>query len=211
MNAEPLPLVWSYGYGVLDEQNHTLSNYQDLPFCDGSQYQGGRVVPDPALGWVFLTADGGHPGNDHKHVAVMRWTAPETMTVSVSGTLSHDKEPGDGVRGHIFATGKLIAGPWNIHQTAASTDVKSVDVQKGDTLDFVVDIYRLLNHDSFSWSPTIVQQVETATAGANPNKQARSWNYTQDFQSLESPALAITPLQNVAQVLLMSNEFHFVD
>ncbi|TWU21702.1 Planctomycete cytochrome C [Novipirellula galeiformis] len=203
------PSYWSYGYGDVATDPETLSKFAALPFFDGVQFRGGPKLPDPKLGWVFLDATGGHPGNTPRHASVIRWTAPTAITVSVTGTLAHEREPGDGIRGQIFAAGRRIAGPFTLHQDSVDTPIESVTLAAGETLDFVVDVNGKLGHDSFAWSPTIVELVpEPSTSEAEP-PAARSWNYSDQFRPKDP--IRITPLQSVAQVLLMSNEFHFID
>src|SRR5690606_9949200 len=130
------------------------------------------------------------PGNDLQHAAVIRWTAPADMVVSVNGTLKHEHEQGDGVRGQIFAAGRRIAGPFILHQDSVATHVESISLAQGETLDFIVDIHGGLSYDSFAWSPTIVELPaarsatapesavdvkSTAIADSSPPK---SWNYS---------------------------------
>jgi hypothetical protein len=192
-----------------------LAEFAALPFFNGTQFQGGVGLPDAKLGWVFLNAGGGHPGNDLQHAAVIRWTAPDDMIVSVSGTLGHNQEPGDGVRGQIFAAGRRIAGPFILHQNSIATDVESISLAKGETIDFVVDIHGGLSYDSFSWSPTIAElaaeppRSTTESAANAASTPLRSWNYSEQFRGVDP--IKMTPLQSLAQVLLMSSEFHFVD
>ncbi len=213
----PPPSYWSYGYGDIARDPDKLTEFAALPFFNGTQFQGGPQLPDASLGWVFLNAQGGHPGNNLQHAAVIRWTAPDDMIVSISGTLGHDDEPGDGVRGQIFAAGQRIAGPFVLHQDSVATNVESISLAQGEAFDFIVDIHGGLNYDSFSWSPTIAElPSEPSTSAADAKSAAtadpsppRSWNYSEQFR--EADPIPMTPLQSLAQVLLMSNEFHFVD
>ncbi|QDS91565.1 Planctomycete cytochrome C [Roseimaritima multifibrata] len=203
------PSNWSYGYADVATDPDVLGKFAKLPFFNGTQFQGGPNLPDGKLGWVFLNATGGHPGNTPKTAAVIRWTAPSDMNVSVTGTLTHDKEPGDGIRGQIFAGGRRIAGPFVLHQDSVDTPVESVSLASGETLDFVVDIHGALGHDSFAWSPTIAEVASDPSTSKTEPPAVQSWNYGDQFRP-EDP-IRITPLQGVAQVLLMSNEFHFID
>lgn len=209
----PKPTNWKYGYASLQNDGKKLVGFQPLPHWTGAQYQGGDRLPDGKLGWVFLNKSGGHPGNNLDHVAVMRWTAPEDISVSIKGLFKHAKQPGDGVRGRLFAGGRLLAGPWVVHQKSVETNLESVALKKGETIDFVVDIYKVLNSDSFEWSPTItaVDAKAVAVTGANEpgGNKAKSWNYSTDFRAVE--AEQITSWQSVAQILLLSNEFQFVN
>src|SRR5690606_8758802 len=87
---------WSYGYGaVAEEQGHT-TGFTPLPYFDGHAWQGGPQFPDGPLGWVQLTAEGGHPGNDRAHAVIRRWTAPADLQLQIRTTLKPEPAPGDG-------------------------------------------------------------------------------------------------------------------
>jgi hypothetical protein len=75
-----------------------------------------------------------------------------------------------------------------------------IDVQAGETLDFIVDIDRELNSDQFDW------EIEITQPGS---ESAQRWNSTKDFPVPPNPEL--TPLEQLVQVLFCSNEFLFVD
>ncbi|QDU79516.1 Planctomycete cytochrome C [Polystyrenella longa] len=218
-HEQPLEIVkspWQYGYGAYDEANSLLTSFTPLPHWTGDQLQGGTNLPDSKLGWVYLNSTGGHPGNNLQHVAVVRWTAPKAMTVSINGLFKHTLTPGDGVRGRIHVGGKQIAGPWVIHQSEVRTDVETVSLKEGESLDFVVDILKELNNDMFEWSPVITEIPAqlAAVEGAQPNVTEKptptTWNYTEEFHDPNGPT-RISPWQSLAQILLLSNEFQFVD
>ena len=77
VSAEPCPqpadpaagdaglAIWLWRIGPGDGQ--TLKDFHALPYFSGSAWQGGPHWPDANLGWVQLTAQGGHPGNDLQH------------------------------------------------------------------------------------------------------------------------------------------------
>ena len=71
-------------------------------------------------------------------------------------------------------------------------------VKAGDTLDFIVDIGGTLNSDQFLWVPVIT------TNGAK-------WDARAEFNGPNPPPQLLTPWEQYAQVLLLSNEFAFVD
>ena len=60
-------------------QAQRVASFEPLPHFTGAAWQGGAAWPDGKLGWVQLTAAGGHPGNDLAHAAIRRWTAPRDM------------------------------------------------------------------------------------------------------------------------------------
>ncbi|MBX3439711.1 MAG: PSD1 domain-containing protein, partial [Planctomycetaceae bacterium] len=78
--ATPPPPItapdWQYGYGALNEESQRVDGFTPLPHFTGNAWQGGANYPDAELGWVQLTASGGHPGNDRQHASIRRWTAP---------------------------------------------------------------------------------------------------------------------------------------
>ena len=191
---------WSYGFGTYDEAAQRVSDFAALPHFTGTAWQGGEAWPDAVLGWVQLTATGGHPGNDRAHASVRRWTAPAAMTVTIQSELKHEPEAGDGIRAFIVSskTGTLQSA--KVHQQALPLNVESLQVLPGDTIDFVVDIGDTLNSDQYLWTCTISE-----AAAETP----RSWKFDIDFPRDANDQLS--PLQQLAQVLLCSNEFLFVD
>ncbi|QDV70678.1 Planctomycete cytochrome C [Rosistilla carotiformis] len=148
MPAIPKP-IWTYGTGEVDEATGMLARFEALPNFTGTHWQGGPKVPAPGFGWVFLTKTGGHPGNP-KHPAIRRWTAPTDGQLSISGSLQHGSENGDGVRGRILSAGGL-RGSWNALHNSTATDVAPFAVASGETIDIVTDCLANENADSFSW------------------------------------------------------------
>ena len=74
-------------------------------------------------------------------------------------------------------------------------------VEAGDTIDFVVDIGDVLNTDQFLWQCSLTPAGTSAAQGP--------WNSEADFP--KNTTQELTPLEQLAQVLLCSNEFLFVD
>ena len=81
--------------------------------------------------------------------------------------------------------------------------VERVELQPGDTIDFVVDIIQELNSDQFLWSPRITLVNEEGRTGAT------FWETGTDFT--RSDVSRLSPWAQLAQVLLLSNEFLFLD
>jgi hypothetical protein len=199
--APPTAPDWSYGYGAFDEGTDRVRSFARLPHFTGSAWQGGGKWPDSKLGWVQLTAEGGHPGNKRDHAAIRRWTAPAAMTISIDTELIHEPEPGDGIRAFIVSSrvGKLASA--TIHQDSIEMKLQSLEVVKGETIDFVVDIDEVLNSDQYLWEVTLFE--------ASRGEDSRTWNSVADFPKKEVPQL--TGWEQLAQALLCSNEFLFVD
>jgi hypothetical protein len=75
-----------------------------------------------------------------------------------------------------------------------------VEVEPGETIDFVVDFREGLNSDEYLWAPLI----RMVGSSSDP-----TWDANRDFAGPVEPRL--TPLEQLAQVLLMANELMFVD
>jgi len=141
---------WKYGYGFTETNGHPVQ-FNPLPHFTGSSWQGGAVLPDPAVGYVILHAAGGHAGNDQQHATIRRWTSPREGIVAITGQLKHPSENGDGVRGRIISSRSGLAGQWEAKTNEIATSGLKIAVQPGDTLDFLTDCRENVNSDSFEW------------------------------------------------------------
>jgi mono/diheme cytochrome c family protein len=196
---------WQYGYGAVDPETGAVRSFTTMPHFTGAVWQGGGELPDPTLGWVSLTAEGGHPGNDLSHATIRRWVAPQEGTVRIGGKIEHPAAEGDGIRAVVYASRGGVLGSWVVHNGSAEASVDRLKVQAGDTIDFVADCRGDTAHDSFKWSPT----VEMLKEGSGEQSVARQWSAKSEFRG--PPPQPLDPWQRYAQVLLMSNEFMFID
>jgi hypothetical protein len=197
----PTTKAWQYGFAAFDEKTQRTTGFQHLPHFTGTTWQGGPAWPDGKLGWVLLTAAGGHAGNDLAHAAVRRWIAPRDMAVRIRSTLVHDTDAGDGVRGRIVSSREGLLAQAGVHSRTAELNLAPVAVKAGDTLDFAVDIGGTLNNDQFTWEVTI---EPVGSGGAS-----LTWNSQSDFRGPTVDQLG--PWEQLAQVLLSANEFIFID
>ena len=198
---------WQYGVGEWDESTGRVKDFKVLPHFTGSAWQGDEAWPNAKLGWAQLTATGGHPGNDRKHAVVRRWIAPADGTYAVKSTLLHEPAPGDGIRSFISHSqqGRLHAG--RLHQGSADLNFDTLAFKAGETLDFVVDIGEVLNSDQFLWSMRI---HPTGSVGAGGDDvPAQTWDAEKDFAA--QPRSQLNGWEQFVQVLMLANEFMFVD
>lgn len=195
---------WRYGTGEYDATEHRLKAFTPFPHFTGKAWQGGEAWPGGRTGWAQLTAEGGHPGDTRAHASVRRWVAPRDAVVKVSGRLKHEPEAGDGVRAFVVSSrqGELAAA--TVHHGEADLGVPRVEVRMGDTLDFVVDIGEGLNSDQFLWAP-VVGPVEGGGEALRVSDAAK------EFDGPKSGPRQLDPWAQYAQVLLLANEFAFVD
>ncbi len=194
----PPPTAWRYGWGEVDTTARRLKDFTPLPHFTGQAWQGAEPWPGGLTGWAQLTAEGGHPGNSIAHACIRRWIAPSNLTVSVTGTLIHEPEAGDGIRGFIVSSRHGILHQAVVHHSRSNFTLTDIALEAGDTLDFIVDIGGNLGHDQFLWSPIV-------TAGE------QVWDARKQFNGTPPAPRLLTPWEQYAQVLLLSNEFAFID
>ena len=84
------------------------------------------------------------------------------------------------------------------HQQPTELNVESISVKQGETLDFIVDIDQVLNSDQFLWEITL-EEIDGSSV----------WNSKKDFP--HDTVSQLTGWQQLAQALLCTNEFMFVD
>ena len=190
--------VWNYGYGVYDVAQKRVSAFTPFAYFGENQYRVSKAFPDPDLGYLMLSPQGGHPGHDGTKAVIRRWIAPATMTIQVEGFLAHAQPEGDGVRARIVSSRSGMIGEWQAHNSEIGTTSALIPVQKGDTIDFVVDAIGKDSFNTFTWAPAI-----------RSADREQTWDTTANFGPPPPPAL--TRLTLYAQALIMTNEFLFVD
>ena len=215
LNGEK-PFRWSYGSMVLTPGADGKPAFTDFqPFAHLTERGGGgqklwspgEKIPsaDPKWGHAFWANYGGHAAPGSLAVSA-RWHVPADLKIHIEATLSRSSDRGDGVRGwiHSSRTGVLseyLCTPQNKKvPTALTTEVK-----KGDILSFLVHNEKSTDSDSFDWQP-IITRAETGellTHAKNDFCNANRWPFGR--------AQPQQPLSQLAQILLMSNEFMFMD
>ncbi|MBB5035056.1 DUF1549 and DUF1553 domain-containing protein [Prosthecobacter vanneervenii] len=198
---------WQYGYGEWNEDTGRVKSFTPLPHFTGSAWQGADAWPNPQLGWAQLTAAGGHPGNDRRHAVVRRWIAPASGTYDIQSMLIHEPDVGDGIRGFMSHSrlGKLRDA--HLKNSKADLSLTAIEFQTGDTLDFIVDIADGLNSDQFLWSPKIAPSTHATGSGGDSSQE--TWDAEKDFSA--QPKQPLNAWEQLVQVLMLSNEFMFVD
>ncbi len=203
------PGSWQYGVGSADPATPRGEAFQPLSYFDAQakRYQGGRVFPHPRFGFASLSASGGHPDAGVGKAALRRWIVPCTGEYSIGGEISLVRQgTGDGVRARLISSASGLLGEWIADGSAAKTDLPSVKLAAGEILDFAVDCRETTTSDGFRW-PLSIKLVNNAAKLSTPAQTM--WNAQTDFKAPPPPKLQ--PLEQIAQALLMTNEFLFVD
>jgi Protein of unknown function (DUF1553)/Protein of unknown function (DUF1549)/Planctomycete cytochrome C len=200
--------VWQYGIGEYDSMTERVKAFSPLRVFTGDFWQGSSMLPDSVTGKAKLGADGGEPGDNPRQSVSRRWTSPAEGKVSIEGTLRHDQNSvrdfGDGVRARIVSSRHGELASWSVNGSSAETNLNGIILEKGDTLDFIVDGRADSENDGFRWAPTIKM---TGLNDTEPRETV--WNAKEDFRG---PApRPLTVWERYAHVLIETNEFAFVD
>jgi hypothetical protein len=180
--------VWDYGY----LQKEALL-FKPLPHFEKGQWRGKQELPDQTLGWLSWTSHGGHPETD-KH-ATLKWTAIESGQVNISGSFVATNRKGNGLIARIMRPDGEILGEWTLNPTEGiPTKLEKIRVQAGGELWFVADSRGDVSFDSFRWAPKISDQKGLIS----------------DAQT-EFGGPGLPPPAQLAQALLLSNEFFYID
>ena len=197
---------WLYGYGVVDEQSERTTAFTAFPYWSGEAYQGDADWPEGALGYAQLTRLGGHPG-DESHAVIRRWVSPVDSTISMVGELHHYSAMGDGIRAYIVSSRHGILWSSDLQDGMVLTEFQDSPIQKGDTVDLMVSSKGESAEDAYRWHPRLYLSAPDAAMYPKQDWLTR-------FDYVGPPKEAPEPLDawaQYAQVLLMSNEFIFVD
>jgi mono/diheme cytochrome c family protein len=204
--VRPEATAWRYGRGRYDEVMQRVMWVAELPVFANNQWQVSNKFPDPDRGYMMVNASGGHTGDGGlDNVLIRRWTAPRDGTVALRGELGHSTDGGDGIRGRVVSNRHGELGVWLARNNRTETRVDSIEVRKGDTVDFVTDCGANTTHDSFQWTAALTWQSEWKMG------DPIVWDAQKDFMDVRQMPKPLNAWEKLAQVLLLSNEFAFVD
>ena len=74
---------------------------------------------------------------------------------SIDGRLNHPAAAGDGVVASIVSSRQGLAGQWTLRKAAAATTPGPIEVEAGDTIDFVVDALESNDADATEFQPDL--------------------------------------------------------
>ncbi len=210
----PVAFSWRYGMATVSKDESGKWTHGEItPFKhfnpQRKAWSPGEKVPSEPWGHLFVQPGGGHPGRTA--ASVVSWTSPfESATrLRVGGEVKRSSERGNGVRALIFSSAKGLLKEQIIAPKAAVVVECDVTAQRGESIHFVVDcIDGSTDSDSYNWTP----RIERLSADGSVTLISRS---DTDFCDGEGWPLNRAKPQSVisqlAQVLLMSNEFMFMD
>jgi hypothetical protein len=188
---------WAYGSGEYDAQTQRVRNFEPLKFV------GDKVA---GAGGMELNREGGQPVQNR--AIIRRWVAPQAGKVNVYAELVHLTKEGAGVTSRVVSSRGGLLGEWTAAHTAVTTTLNEVVVQKGETLDFLTVCVGDPKGDTFRWAPTITMPTAEMPGMAG---MAMRWDARGNFMDPSKMPAPLSALEELAHVLLLSNEFAVVE
>ncbi len=192
---------WHYGWGEIDSEKTKILRYEPMPVWHENRWGGSDKLPDQKLGWCSLNREGGHTGRDLQHCPIRRWIADRDCSIRIRSLLGHPTAQGDGVHGHVLFHDRSL-GTSHVHDRSTALSTEEFTIRAGEPIDFVADCGASESHDSFTWNITIEQSVN--------GQQVRTWDSKAEFSS-EAATSRLGAVAQLAQTLMLANEFMFVD
>jgi hypothetical protein len=207
--------IWTAGYGRLEKDaagKDKLAVFKAFQHFGQSAQTKNRwyptdTFPDKDFGHLFIGIGHGHPGREF--AAILQWTSPfEKERVRLSGLLKRSSDKGNGIRGLILSSRTGVVTNQHVGPNDTRDITAEIEVQQGETLSFIVDSEGDTNSDGYNWIPKIERVIPDAPAALITKADS-------DFCGPDGWPLNRTqpqsPLSQLAQVLMMSNEFQFLD
>ncbi len=208
--------LWEYGITQLHLDEVTdqpvltdftpYKHFSERP--PGQAWAPGPKIPDPKWNFAFWGSHNSHAGAVGT-ATTARWTSPFDGFIRIYGDLKRGSKEGDGVHGWIISSRTGVAADALVKgDGSAKMNVFKLEVKKGDIINFAVTCEANENSDGFSWAPQIMRvneegKGELLTDAKNDFNGPGHWPIKR--------AKPQAPLAQLVQVLLMSNEFQFVD
>jgi len=198
--------VWHFGQGEYDDATKKLKTFTELKHFAAGSWRLNANELDPRKQTAFLNREGGIPAGGKTNAAIRRWVAPFDGKVEITGKLIHDFEQAcvtcDGVEAILVSSRQGALGNWTAYLSQADTAVASVEVKRGDTIDFVIHGKKNSSGDDFKWQVAIRRLEPVAN-------EKSEWDSARDFYSpLNQPMNA---WEKYVQALMAAVEFMLID
>jgi len=124
--------------------------------------------------------------------------------VTLQGNINHSSDQGDGVVFSIHAKGKIIyqTTQLNAKQTHGPHNIQ---LRAGETVDLVATAGSSSSFDSFEWTATL----QTTTPNGQSYERDSQNHFSGPFTQQKTRPL--DRLEQLSQILILSNEFAFID
>ena len=127
-------------------------SFQELKVYTAERWQPSGGYPSLDHGFLALHSEGGVPGKDPLHSPVRRWKSPVAGWVSVGGRISHEGRDGEPMMVRVVSSRGGVLSEMALEPGAdAIVALEKLEVQVGDTVDFVVESQSGGYRDGFKW------------------------------------------------------------
>jgi mono/diheme cytochrome c family protein len=191
---------WIYGWGAMDEASGRVQ-FQPMEHWRREQWQPRATFPSPEVSHLVINRGGGHPGMNCQQSSIRRFVVPTSGMLKISGRIVRPAKEGDGIRAVMVSSRSGKIKDWSIPTGDVDVAVDPLRVERGETIDFVVEPGENDNFDSYQWS---IQLELAASESGTVHVHDSAKDYT-------GPSEPLSPWARLTQVLLLSNEFVFID
>ena len=187
-------------FGIARISENKLTGFKRFEKFTNKTWQFNGKFPHPKYEYASLKSNGGHPGGNFPVVRKLSFF--ESGELSLQGTLKHPNNKGDGVRAVLFLNGSKVQA-WKSHNNSVSTRHASLKVKSGDVVELAVEPTATHGFDSYTW----VKKLKL-----NQDGKLKEIDLQAEFSSSQGGGSASYSVWDaLAQVMLMSNEFLYVD
>lgn len=196
--------AWRYGTGTWD--NDTLTDFKPLAVFKNKRWQFEDTFPSPGpMSYASLTPSGGHPAHGTHGAVVRRWTSPGDGNLRLSGSFTRPSEKGDSILAVVQIRGETV---WSESIDTGTRTYDSIDsvIHRGEHVDMIVTSNETLSFDGFRSS---ARMLLTPASSDSPITIDSVAEFSGPHERREMRSLS--RVEQLAQVLFLSNEFLFVD
>jgi cytochrome c553 len=194
---------WQYGEGEYDDKADRVKTFNPLEHFINGQWRNSPMPGDPRETTASLTARGGSLGDSKAHSALRRWVAPFDGKISITGLLEHSFENGckscKGAYVRVVSSRSGTAGKWDTVQGKIETSLASLEVRRGETLDFVAEAGKGTAGGEFKWAVKIRRL----------DGRIGEWDSVRDFR--RPSAGLLNAWDRYVQTLFATAEFFMID
>ena len=182
---------WKYGYRNIMAKDKKESKFFKLFAYVKGQYNFPPKLKSKGFAASNVSREGGTTP-PHGYVAIRRWTSPITGQIQIHSKIIKNEK----------VTVSLIKNEneevFNKPMSEMKSDTIRLQVKKGDILDFSAGTKEKGGVQKYEW------ELEITATG-------RKWNSSSDFGRYPEPKIKYSNRLAIAQILLSSNEFHYLD
>lgn len=195
---------WTYGFGEYDKEKQAVRKFIALQFTGADIIRAGGKLKGKDTSGIILTREGGTAADGE--AIIRRWTAPRDGHVDIYAELVDLGKTG--VTCRILSSRTGLLGEWSAVESAVMTSLNEIEVKKGDVLDFLTESKKADGSDKVKWAPTITMRDSDIPGMKGMHMR---WDARTDFMNPASMPQPLGAWEELAQVLLLSNEFAYAD